>query len=345
MSSKRTANRTIGTWKRRAITLPVLGLLLVSSTALLPLSLTLVGLLDAVLPGWKWARVRTVLAAQWIILCEALGIAAAFALWLLYLAHRNDTRFHAHNAALQRRWTEALFRGAMRLFSLELEVEGRECATEGPYLLFLRHCSTLDTVLAATLVANPFKIIFRYVLKDELLCDPCLDVVGSRMNNAFVSRGKALRERDLERVRSLAKDLGEGEGILLYPEGTRFTPRKLERALERLRESAAPQLLAAAEGLRHMLPPRRGGATTLLQEAPELDLVFLVHTGLERSVRVSDFWNGELVGQTLKARLHRVPAASIPRGEDEQLQWLMQQWLELDAWLDAHTEQDIDEAA
>jgi hypothetical protein len=63
----------------------------------------------------------------------------------------------------------------------------------------LRHASIGDTLLASALVGRPHGIFWlRYVLKRELLWDPCLDVVGNRLPHVFVDRASdrfAARDR------------------------------------------------------------------------------------------------------------------------------------------------------
>ena len=48
-------------------------------------------------------------------------------------------------------------------------------------------------------------------------------------------------------LRSLADGLGRHEGILIYPEGTRFTTAKLERAKQVIAERQ-PEIAQLAEG-------------------------------------------------------------------------------------------------
>jgi hypothetical protein len=61
-------------------------------------------------------------------------------------------------------------------------------------------------------------------------------------------------------------------------------------------------------------------------------VVLLEHTGFEAATSFANFYNGALVGQTIRVRLRRIPAADIPaegRGE-----WLFDRWAEVDRWID-----------
>jgi 1-acyl-sn-glycerol-3-phosphate acyltransferase len=134
------------------------------------------------------------------------------------------------NFALQSLWTEALFRAVRWIYKVEVAVEGLDQVQPSPFLLWVRHTSLADTVLAAVMIANPHRIGLRYVLKRELLWDPCLDVVGRRLPNVFVDRSRRRSDLELASVQALARDLGAGQGVLIYPEGTRFSAKKLEQA-------------------------------------------------------------------------------------------------------------------
>jgi 1-acyl-sn-glycerol-3-phosphate acyltransferase len=265
--------------------------------------------------------------------CEVVGVLIATLLWLATLGGRigGSRRYLDANAALQRWWTAALFNGSLWLFSMKVEVEGLELARNGPLLLFVRHASTADTVLAAALVANPNRLLLRYVLKRELLWDPCLDIVGRRLPNAFVDRTAVRSRGEIEAVARLARELDARSAVLIYPEGTRFSAEKLERGIEALRDRKLDRLAAMASGFRHVLPPRLGGPLALLEAATGVDLLLLEHTGFEGAATFARFWSGELVGRTIRVRLRRFAADAIPAsGRDE---WLFERWTEMDGWI------------
>jgi 1-acyl-sn-glycerol-3-phosphate acyltransferase len=290
---------------------------------------------DVVGRGRGWPRTRA-LGFFWIYLaCEVVGIVLATGIWLVTLGGLigGSSRYRGVNAALQRWWSGALFRGGVRLFSMKVQVEGLDLAREGPFLLFVRHASTADTVLAAALVANPNRILLRYVLKRELLWDPCLDIVGRRLPNAFVDRTGSRTRAEVEAVAQLAEDLDANAGVLIYPEGTRFTEAKLARGLEALRDRNHDRLVSIASTFRNVLPPRLGGPLALLDAAPGVDLVLLEHTGFEAAGSFTRFWSGGLIGKSLRVRVRRFSASAIPpTGRDE---WLFERWAEMDAWIDA----------
>jgi 1-acyl-sn-glycerol-3-phosphate acyltransferase len=320
---------------RRLRTIPplVLGLLLV--TALLPALLVVGMAID--LGRWAVSRVpptATRLALfLWVYLAaEVAGLAGLAAAWVASGGGRRDAWLRDLTWRLQETWAASLFGAVRALFGIRIEMMGGEEAAPGPVIVLVRHASIVDNLLPANLIARPHGIRLRYVLKRELLADPCLDVAGRRLPNYFVRRGTG-EARELERVRALAHGLGTDEGVLIYPEGTRFTPERRARAIVRIAERD-PQLAARAERLRHLLPPRLGGIGALLDGAPAADVVLVAHHGLDGLRLVSDVWRGGLVGLVVRVRMTRVPRAAVPVAGPDRTAWLYDLWQEVDDWLD-----------
>lgn len=316
---------------RRAVTIPAYALLGCTALVALPLLLPPLALHDALRRN-RWSGVRCALALAHYAVGELLGLVAAALLvpagWL-FPARALDWNFR-----LQWAWARWLFAGAARIFGLRVSVRGLDAAERGPVLLFLRHASVIDTLLPAAVVSSRTGLRLRYVMKRELLWDPCLDVVGQRLPNAFVRRGRGGAEAEIARVRELAADLGPRDGVLLYPEGTRYTPQRRREVLARLAETADPKHLERARALQQVLPPRFGGVLALLDDAPGVDVVVCAHTGFEDLRSLADLWSGALVGRSVEIELWRVPAAAIPAGRAERIDWLYTLWERVDAWLE-----------
>jgi 1-acyl-sn-glycerol-3-phosphate acyltransferase len=247
-------------------------------------------------------------------------------------------RYAAWNFRVQCWWARTLFAGGQRLFGLRLDVKGLDQLRRGPILLFMRHASVGDTVLPAVLVSSQQGIRLRYVMKRELLWDPCLDIVGNRLPNYFVRRGSGDAAREIAAVRRLADDLAPDEGILLDPEGTRFSPERQRRALDRIRRQGDGDLVARAEQLRHVLPPRLGGTLALLDVETGADVVFCVHFGFDGIRSFQDLLGGELIDRIIEVEFWRVPAESIPSDRNAQARWLYDQWSRVDEWVGARSE-------
>lgn len=321
---------------RRAVTIPSYILLAALCLFTTPLWIVVTVLFDmASSKRYLFPRTRAAAFVTLYLSCEVVGILAALSIGVLSLdgLFGGNARYRRANAALQRWWTSALFRGGTFLFGITSIVENAHVVSRGPFLLFVRHSSTADTVLAAALVANPHGILLRYVIKQELLWDPCLDIVGSRLPNAFIDRNADRKDGEVAAVIQLASQLDERSAVLIYPEGTRFSQAKQQRALATLKDSGETALAEIASTFRHVLPPRRRGPLALLDAAPHVDVVLLEHTGFEGATTLDRFLDGKLVGRTLRVRLRRFEAASIP--SEARDTWLFERWREMDDWIDA----------
>lgn len=331
-------NALAKTWARRVVVLPMYAAMFAALVAAFVPLAALSAAWD-VATGRPWTLTRTLVFFVWYLACEIVGVAASAAIWLAsgVWAGAGRERFLAWNYALQRQWARALGRGGFRIFDIRLDVhEHGYRFGERPVLLFVRHASTADTILAALVISVPHGTRLRYVLKRELLWDPCLDIVGNRLPNVFVVRDSAHTQREVAAVGALANGMGPGDGVLIYPEGTRFSRAKKERIVARLRAEGRETEAREAESLRHVLRPRWGGALALLDAAPDADVLFLAHTGFEGSASFDRFFNGGLIGRTVHATLHAVKAADVPRDPAARRAWLMDEWRRVDDFIDRH---------
>ncbi|MHC4710195.1 MAG: lysophospholipid acyltransferase family protein [Planctomycetota bacterium] len=323
-------------WGRRAVTIPLYFFLFWLSLVALPVILIVTAAIDA-FRGSRWALSRCALFFVFYLGCEVLGIAVAAGLWVGRLTIDRN-RYLTLNFRVECWWARTLFGGGQRLFGLRLDVKGLDQVETGPILLFMRHASVGDTVLPAVLVSSQQGIRLRYVMKRELLWDPCLDIVGNRLPNYFVRRGSGDAAREVAAVRRLAEDLAPDEGIFIDPEGTRFSPERQRRALDRIRRQGDVDLLAHAERLRHVLPPRLGGTLALLDADTGADVVFCVHFGFDGIRSFQDFLWGGLIDRTIEVEFWRVPAQSIPSDRNAQARWLYDQWSRVDEWVGNRSE-------
>jgi 1-acyl-sn-glycerol-3-phosphate acyltransferase len=264
-------------------------------------------------------------AFLWVYLTiELIGLSCAAGIHLI--TGRNTARRHDLFFRLECWWGSSLFTWLCRLLSLSTTIEGEDQILPGPVLVFIRHASMIDTALPVMFISKAKGLRLRYVFKRELLVDPCIDVAGHASPNYFIDRGGSSGE-ELAGIRKLAEDLGD-EGVLLYPEGTRFTERKKKIAIERLAKTHS-DLVPVAESFLHSLPPRAGGVLTLLDAAPHADVLIIAHRGLEGLAEVADLLSGGVVGKEVQVRIWRINAADIPSGE-ERRRWLFDWWKRVD---------------
>ena len=259
---------------------------------------------------------------------ELMGLSGAALIYLITPGNneRRETLFFR----LECWWGSSLFAWIARFLSLSVSIEGEDQILPGHVLVFIRHASIIDTALPVTFISNAKGLRLRYVFKRELLVDPCIDVAGHASPNYFIDRGGSVHE-ELAGVRKLAENLGD-QGVLLYPEGTRFTKRKQEIALARLAKTH-PDLARIAATFKHCLPPKLGGALGLLDTAPDADVLIVAHRGLEGLANATDLLSGTVVGAQIEVRIWRVSADAIPSGE-ERRRWLFDWWKRVDDFVD-----------
>jgi 1-acyl-sn-glycerol-3-phosphate acyltransferase len=320
-------------WRRtRGIAVEVIALTLV--TALSPVLLIGGALVDLAL--WlrrrkPWMAVRLLAMLWWFLVGELYGLLGLLAIWALS-GGRDGARRRDRVYRLKRGWLGSHLAGIRVLFGLRLEVEGLELAGPGPVLVMIRHASIIDNTLPDAIVGRAHGLGFRFVIKRELQMLPTIDIGGRWVPTLFVRRASGDTAAELERIRELTVDLPAHEGLLIYPEGTRWTPEKLARAQEIIAERQ-PEIAPLAARLRYLLPPRLGGTLALLEAARDADVVIFGHVGLDGFEYISDIWSGGLVGTTVRLKFWRFPAADVPSGRDALIVWLYDRWQELDDWI------------
>lgn len=331
-------NAPVATWTRRILMIALYAAGFVLLAVTLPVLLVLAAAFDAG-RGKPWVTARALLFLVWSLTCELAGLLAAALLWLAgpILAGGSGERWRRWNFALQHWWMRMLGEGALRVFDLRLEVDDGGYEYDGtPVLVFLRHATAADFLLPSLVMPAPLGVGLRYVFKRELLRNPFIDVVGSRLPNVFVLRESVQTPREVAAVAALGRGLAGGQGAVMYPEGTRFSAGRRVRIIERLRERGRDLDAREAAALHHVLPPGSGGALALLDAAPGADVIFVAHTGLEGASSVHRFFRGGLVGKTVHAQLRAFKAADIPRHPAARRAWLMDQWHQVDEFIDDH---------
>ena len=281
----------------------------------------------------KQVLARFSIYVLWFLTCEILGVLCSLVIWLFCIGGLRQSRFYQLNFALQRSWAGALFWGIVRVFDMQVKLSGHECLSRGQLILLARHVSSADSLLPSIFVSRAFHTHLRFVMKDALLWDPCLDIVGNRLPNCFIRRDRASREQTRSQIRTLVDNLGATEGIVFFPEGTRFTQSKRKRILEGLKNSDKVEAYNQGQALKNVLPPRRSGVLALLEANPGADVVFVAHCGLETVHNLKELRTGSLVGRTIQIHFWRVPYQDIPTNEDERMQWIWKNWAAIDKWI------------
>ena len=310
---------------RRAVTVPAVAAGAAVLGATVGLWAPVATAVDLGRSGLRFPRLRTLTFAWAWTTLETVGVGASSALWLTGRAGDE----HAHYA-LQRWWAARLVEALGLLANLRIEVEGIEHLAPGPIVMAASHSSIADSLLPAWLLGR-VGMQPRYVLKDDLLVDPCLDIVGRRLPNYFVDRAPDDSADELRQVESLATGMGPQDAAVIFPEGMVATPARRRRALAGIAERD-PARAARVKALARLAPARAGGTAALLRGSPDADLTLVTHTGLEPLQQVRDATAAVPLREPLRVRIRRIPRAAVPSGTGFG-PWLDARWLELDQQL------------
>ena len=138
-------------------------------------------------------------------------------------------------------------------------------------------------------------------------------------------------------VRGIGQSIDPTTAVVIFPEGRLFRPDRLERASGAARHSRTPNEPSRLAPLQHVLPPRPGGVLALINTVPA-DVVVIAHART-RPVRI--------VRRTRQSRpapqphpRHRLadPADQIPNDDGQRIDWLDEQWLHVDEWIDRYAD-------
>ncbi len=327
---------------RRSLTVPGWILAFLACLVLAPFVLPILAIIDIARKS-DFVLVRMATWGICYFAFEVYALIVALLQWLGSGFGLNQRLLGNWSFAIQLSWINALAAIAFRLFGVRISVEGLErveALAGRPILLLLRHASMADVALAIMTLQRPTRYRLRYVLKEELLWDPSMDIVGNRLLNWFVRRKGKNRDQEIERVADLANGLGPYEGVLLYPEGTRFTPTRQARALASIEKHGNLERLERARQYVHVLPPRPGGTISVIERIREqgtpATVVIGAHTGFEGAARLKEILGGDLHYRDVLLRYWTVPLEDLPESTEGLEHWLFDQWSEVDRFVDQH---------
>jgi 1-acyl-sn-glycerol-3-phosphate acyltransferase len=322
-------------WVRRAVLAPLVVLLTFALVTTLPVWLLLAAALSPLVPG----RLR-VLRVLWVaviaMVLESAVLVVLLGLWFASgfgLALRTPPFQYLHYQ-LVGWYLRVLYREAARVLRLRVVVEGPDPDEylDRPLLVFCRHAGPADSFLLVHALTNWYAREPRIVLSDRLQWDPALDVVLNRLPNRFIPGGGGTELE--QRIRELATALDHNDAFVIFPEGGNFTERRRLAGIERLRSRGLEDMARRSEAMRFVLAPRPGGVTAALAAAPEADVVWVTHTGLDHLYTVADIWRALPLDTTVRMQWWRVPAGEVPQGETAQVDWLYEWWERIDDWVE-----------
>jgi 1-acyl-sn-glycerol-3-phosphate acyltransferase len=323
---------------RRAVVDP----LFVPLAFVLAVGLAVVAAVSAVFaPFGSRRRVLRLSALALVYLIVDLGLLSAGTwLWLRHPRRRSVAEQRAWTAAHVRVLHWALLRllAAARSimgFRVEIDPEAPALPDDGRPLIFLaRHAGPGDSFALVWLILAHWNRTPRVVLKDVLLWDPGLDVMLTRLSGCFLPSKSGAGDDTTHLVAARAAELSTDDALLLFPEGGNWTPGRQRRAVRRLWQSGRRRAARVAADMPHVLPPRPAGTAAALAARPDIDLVVVAHTGLDRLTSARRVWQAIPVGGIpMRVSWWRIAANETPSSEDEAADWLNEQWAEVARWV------------
>lgn len=323
---------------RRLVVAPAAGAAVFFSFGSMPLWIVGAAFASRYVPGrWRILRVAWFLFVY--LALEAVGLVVLFGLWVAsgFGWRIGSPRFVDLHYRFMGWFLRRALGVARKTFHVTIEVDSRDVARpDRPLIVFSRHAGPGDSFLLIDALLNgPNGRRPRIVLKDTLQWDPCVDIILNRLPNRFVGSRVRAGHGSVEAIEELTATMQTGDAFVIFPEGGNFTAKRHARAIEKLDEIGRADLAERARGMEHVLPPKPAGALAAIQAAPDADVMFVGHVGLEALSSVSDIWRGIPMDASIVATYWITAAEDVPVPEDRE-RWLYDRWEQLDEWIDAH---------
>ena len=330
-------------WVRRVVLAPAALVLTAGVLAALPLLVLVAAVLSPLLPG-RLRALRVLWVAVVALVMESLVLLALFGLWLAagFGLRVCSPAFQRRHYTLVGWYLRVLYGEAARVLRLRVEIEGPDPDEylDRPLLVFCRHAGPGDSFLLIHALVNWYAREPRVVLTESLQWHPALDVVLNRLPTRFLPSHRERRGPEVEvQIGELATALDPDDALVIFPEGGNFTQRRRHAAIARLRAKGLEDMARRSEAMPNVLPPRPGGVGAALAAAPEADVVWVAHAGLDDLLTVADVWRALPMDRTVRMRWWRVPHDEVPSGSDAHVDWLYQWWERIDGWIDETREQ------
>jgi 1-acyl-sn-glycerol-3-phosphate acyltransferase len=281
-------------------------------------------------------RLAALGAAYLVMELAVLTTGPAIWLWSV-MTRRSAEWWEQKNFAVLRRALSMILRAARHTVGFELVVDEKsmvpEAAGTAPVLVLSRHGGPGDSFAVVHLLLTSWQRSVRVVMKDILQWDPALDLVLNRLSACFIS--SRTRGPDTDQIARLAGELKSSDALLLFPEGANWTPTRQKNVARSLRRHGKVRAAWVAGQLAHVLPVRPAGVLACWARRPDLSLVVIAHTGLDKLVSVATAWRALPLHVPMVLRSWTYAAGAIPPDADAQLNWLTTEWAVVDEWIDS----------
>ena len=314
----------------------IVPLLALAMTALTPVAVIVLGLSDFITGNRHGRRVRVWLIFTCILLNEAVGAAICIVVSMRFLGRVGSEKWLSANYRVERWWCRSHLGVIERFANIRMEFDNPEVLSPGNAIIVARHASHVDA-LGPLHACNVAGVRARYTLKQELQWLPAMDLIANRTPNVWIDRAPHAGSPMFKKIEKLATGIDETSVGVIFPEGTFFTPARLDKAATRL-AGTRPELESKARQLTKILPPRPAGFLALLRGSPDADIVLIANVGLENGGGMSELLAEIDRRTTLRMHAWRYPRIEVPSDPDDALAWLLDRWLEMDQWIVDHAD-------
>jgi 1-acyl-sn-glycerol-3-phosphate acyltransferase len=344
------------TWVRRILLAPLVIVAALVMLVLTPVWLLVALALTSLVPG-RFRLPRVLWLVTVYLLWDAMLVIVLFGLWIgsgfgYAIRRPGFVTAHYRLAAWALRVLFRIFGGVLRLTITTTGADDGEAASSRaaferlfssrtPLVVASRHGGPGDSLILIHTLLNEVARQPRIVLKYTLQWDPAVDILLHRVPARFIvptgfgkrHTGGGLRVE--EALAELATGLGPDDAFVIFPEGGNVSPTRRSSRIARLRDAGREAMAERAEALRHVMAPQPGGMHAALDAAPDADVVFIAHTGLDRLVTLRDIWRELPMDKGITMRAWRVPRTDVPEDLDARAAWLFDWFARIDAWIDA----------
>ncbi len=236
--------------------------------------------------------------------------------------------FRRANRELADWWWGICVTASHRINHVELMFTGDEIPPRENAIVVVNHQQMPDITFLMVLAREKGRLgDMKWFVKDQLKYVPGVGWGMVFLDCLFVKRDWA---SDVENIRQTFGRITRDSvplWLMLFPEGTRFKPEKLERSRDFARKKGLHQP-------EHTLVPRTKGFVASVQGLGEhLDAVYDITIGYEEGV--PNLWQ-YVKGVCTRAHLHvhRAPARDLPETDEGLSNWLMHRFKRKDELLD-----------
>lgn len=284
----------------------------------------------------RWRAFRLCVFAAVYCAGECLCLLACLLLWLASPVPRwrDGDSWHTRHVQVLSWYLGMLMHTAERMIAFRLKLEcprGETISENRPVIVLGRHAGPGASLVLIHVLLRERRRVPKIVLKERLRLDPALDVLLTRIGCAFIGAGGAAGAA-VTAVAELASQLTPRDALVLFPEGSDWTPTRHWLAVRRLRRKGMNAQADAAARMPNVLPPRPAGTFAALQAAPAAELAVFMHTGHDELLDAASIWRA----LPLRRELHMVwwnePRPDLA-SEQECSRWLNQTWVNVDAWI------------